>query len=92
MSISDWLIGVTGFWFVSGADTEDRPSLTPPELGGLVVEAFARAAENGTGTECAFAQRPGRAGGPSVGAQYLRGWDVVALEFTGQQGVVSFRV
>ncbi len=64
MSISDWLIGVTGFWFVSGADTEDRPSLTPPELGGLVVEAFARAAENGTGTECAFAQRPGRGEGP----------------------------
>ena len=34
----------------------------------------------------AFAQRSGRAGGPSVGAQYLRDGDVVALEFTGVAG------
>ena len=34
----------------------------------------------------AFAQRSGRAGEPSVGAQYLRDGDVVALEFTGVAG------
>jgi hypothetical protein len=33
-----------------------------------------------------FAQRSSRAGGPSVGAQYLRDGDVVALEFTGLAG------
>ena len=33
-----------------------------------------------------FAQRSGRAGGPSVGAQYLRDGDVVVLEFTGVAG------
>ena len=39
-----------------------------------------------------FAQRSGRAGGPSVGSQYLRDADVVALEFTAVAGGVPFRL
>jgi hypothetical protein len=40
----------------------------------------------------ALANGPTRAGGPTVGARYLRDGDVVALEFTGVAGVMPFTV